>query len=118
MLPEVLPVISGDRTRLMQVILNILKTALRRSTSILPLIHRPACTGGTRLDDHPDRRQRTWICPQTGEQLFKRGFTTKSSGSGLRLSSCRAIVEAHEGEITIESEGEGKGATTTIKLKT
>lgn len=117
--PEVLPVIRGDRTRLMQVILNILKNSIEAIN-----VYSPFKSIDLRVQVEPG-----WMiirivdsghgfAPQTGEQLFKRGFTTKSSGSGLGLSSCRAIVEAHEGEITIESEGEGKGATTTIKLKT
>ena len=52
----------------------------------------------------------------TGDQLFKRGFTTKTSGSGLGLNNCRSIVESHEGTIEIMSEGTGKGALVSVTL--
>ena len=52
-----------------------------------------------------------------GRQLFERGFTTKSSGTGLGLNSCRAIIESFEGTIDITSEGPGKGALATIAFK-
>jgi signal transduction histidine kinase len=53
----------------------------------------------------------------TGKQLFERGFTTKASGTGLGLDSCRSIIENHGGTIEITSEGFGKGALTTITFK-
>jgi len=53
----------------------------------------------------------------TAVQLFERGFTTKTSGTGLGLHSSMAIVESHAGNMSITSEGPGKGALTTIKFK-
>jgi CheY-like chemotaxis protein len=40
----------------------------------------------------------------------------RAAGLGLGLSLTRQLVEMHGGKITAESEGEGKGATFTIKL--
>jgi len=54
---------------------------------------------------------------ETGSNLFERGFTTKASGSGIGLSSCRVILQSHNAAIDISSEGFGKGSLTTIKFK-
>jgi signal transduction histidine kinase len=53
------------------------------------------------------------IAPADREKIFEPYFTTKSSGLGLGLVLTRKIVEAHGGEIAIESEA-GKG--TCIRL--
>ena len=37
-------------------------------------------------------------------------------GSGLGLAIARAIVEAHGGTIAVASDGQGQGATVTIRL--
>jgi signal transduction histidine kinase len=117
-IPDQLPVIKGDRTRLMQVILNILKNsieaidiyAVEKSISIniinqADLLILKIQDSGKGFDD------------ATGKNIFTRGFTTKSSGTGLGLSSCRAIIESHDGTIDITSDGQGRGALTTIKFK-
>ncbi len=51
--------------------------------------------------------------------LFYRGDSAKSIhpiGMGVGLSVSRAIIRAHHGELTIESEGRGKGARATLAL--
>ncbi|HLG38180.1 MAG TPA: ATP-binding protein, partial [Chitinophagaceae bacterium] len=116
--PDELPVIKGDRTRLMQVILNLLKNGIEAIN-----VYAPEKTISLSVNIQPG-----WLIIQiqdsghgfdeeTGKKLFKRGFTTKSSGSGLGLSSCKAIVEGHDGTIDIISEGLEKGAVTIIKFK-
>ncbi|HSJ55693.1 MAG TPA: ATP-binding protein, partial [Anaerolineae bacterium] len=50
----------------------------------------------------------TGIAPDVRARLFEPFFTTKREGSGLGLYISHGIVEAHEGEIEVESrEGEG-----------
>lgn len=57
------------------------------------------------------------IPPEALGKIFEPFFSTKSSGSGLGLPTTKRIIEAHRGEITVESEV-GKGTKFTIKLPT
>ncbi|MBN2217929.1 MAG: sensor histidine kinase [Pirellulales bacterium] len=51
----------------------------------------------------------------TRSRIFDAFFSTKSGGSGLGLPTTRKIVEAHGGQITVQSEP-GHGTQFTIKL--
>jgi signal transduction histidine kinase len=112
------PVIYGDRTRLMQVIMNILKNCIeaidKNATEKIisirlysegeHLILEVGDTGGG-------------FDAETAARIFTRGFTTKATGTGLGLQHCRGIIESHAGTITLSSKGVGKGAFTQIKFK-
>lgn len=117
-IPADLPIIKGDRTKLMQMMLNILKNSIeaidKNSTEkIISLsAYKQSNTLVVTLKDNG-----TGFDKPTSENLFKRGFTTKASGTGLGLYNCRAIVESHDGTIDITSEGPGKGTVTTIGFK-
>jgi signal transduction histidine kinase len=116
--PLELPAISCNRTRLMQVILNILKNSIEAidvyaekkviSLNVFTLedmLVLQVQDSGSGFDE------------VTRGKLFARGFTTKSSGTGLGLSSCRDIIESFNGGIDITSDGPGKGALTSISFK-
>lgn len=61
------------------------------------------------------------IPPEQLQKIFDPFYTTKTAdrrgqgGTGLGLSLCRRIIEAHQGRIRVESEV-GKGTTFTLKL--
>ncbi len=55
------------------------------------------------------------IAPRDIDRIFEPFFTTKSQGSGLGLAITRKIIEAHGGEIEIESEP-GAGTTVSVSL--
>lgn len=55
------------------------------------------------------------IAEENLSKIFQPFFTTKSKGQGLGLAVCKRLVEAHGGEITVESKV-GKGSTFTIKI--
>jgi len=49
------------------------------------------------------------------EKIFIPFFTTKAKGMGMGLPICKKFVEAHGGNIEVESK-EGRGSTFTVKL--
>jgi two-component system NtrC family sensor kinase len=64
------------------------------------------------------------ITPENLKNIFQPFFTTKTgrdrpvgsvSGSGVGLAFCKRIVEAHGGEITVQSQS-GQGSTFTVRL--
>ena len=48
-------------------------------------------------------------------RIFQPFFTTKATGTGLGLAVVKRIVEAHRGEVTLES-AEGQGTAFTLSL--
>jgi signal transduction histidine kinase len=117
-IPDDLPIIQGDRTRLMQVMLNILKNSIEAID--IYAIEKTISIG---IKTHPGlvtvqvKDSGKGFDEETGKKLFTRGFTTKSSGTGLGLNSCRSIIESYDGNMEISSEGPGKGALTTLQFK-
>lgn len=55
------------------------------------------------------------IDEKTRSQIFDAFFSTKCGGSGLGLPTTRKIIEAHGGQISLQSEP-GKGTQFTIRL--
>jgi signal transduction histidine kinase len=110
--------IKGDRTKLMQVLLNIFKNSIEAVD--MDAIEK---TISIKLSDTEHTAELTitdtgkGFDRQTAEHLFERGYSTKSTGTGLGLYNCKAIIESHAGSITIESDGIGTGSKTTILFK-
>ncbi|MBW4891797.1 GHKL domain-containing protein [Mucilaginibacter sp. HMF5004] len=110
-------VIKGDHTKLMQVILNILKNSIEAMDFDAADKH---ITLNLHADDNVielslvDNGQ--GFDAKTGDHLFERGFTTKKTGTGLGLYNCKSIVESHTGSFEIRSDGPGLGAVTTIRF--
>ena len=50
-------------------------------------------------------------------KLFTPLFTTKAKGTGLGLAVCKRIIDAHQGEIKVDSE-EGKAPLSRLRYQT
>jgi signal transduction histidine kinase/ActR/RegA family two-component response regulator/HAMP domain-containing protein len=111
-LEENLPPVSGDRGRLVQVMVNLISNAVK-FTDKSPVVCRAHTDGSSLLVSVEDRG--VGIPPESQEEIFDKfkqvgdTLTAKPTGTGLGLPICRQIVEHHGGRIWVESE-EGKGS--------
>jgi two-component system sensor kinase FixL len=121
-LTQNLPVVTGDRVQLQQVLLNLMLNGCEAmadydSSECRLLIASQSENGAVRVSV-TDRGG--GIPKEKMEQVFERFFTTKKEGMGLGLSICRTIINAHRGKIWATNNG-GSGATfhfsLPIKLK-
>jgi len=55
------------------------------------------------------------IAPDVVAYVFQPFFTTKASGTGLGLAVVKSIVDAHHGELSVDSRL-GQGTTFTVRL--
>jgi CheY-like chemotaxis protein/anti-sigma regulatory factor (Ser/Thr protein kinase) len=112
--------ITGDPDRLQQVTWNLLSNAVKFTNEG----GRVEITLG-RVDPYIQiivRDTGRGISPEFMPYLFERYHQAHASdsirrgGLGLGLALVRQLVEMHGGNVAVESEGEGKGATFTVKL--
>ena len=107
--------ITGDKTKLQEVFLNLLKNAFDAAKPN----HSIRFTARMVNDDLVIKVQDTG-CGITKEQLptiFEPFVTYKKQGTGLGLAICDHVIRAHGGTITVESEPD-VGTTFCITLKT
>jgi len=108
-----LPQVMGDRERLGQVILNILRNAFQAVKEGGEVTVRTRAEGDiARVEVHNTGPP---IPPEVREKLFTLFFTTKRRGTGLGLAVSQQLVRAHDGRILVDSSPE-RGTTFTIEL--
>ena len=119
-LPDPLPPVQGDVDRLMQVLVNVVGNALqytpaggqveisaRRQDGFVVLVVQDSGIG---------------IPAEHLPHVFTRFYRVDKSrartsgGSGIGLTIAKSIVEAHGGQIWVESPGSGKGSTFSFTL--
>jgi two-component system sensor histidine kinase HydH len=112
---ENVPQVRVDTDRMNQVFLNLLLNAFESMPEggILQVsLDRDPGGGHCRISIQDSG---SGISPAHLNQIFDPYFTTKSSGTGLGLAIVHNIIEAHQGDIRVESEP-GQGTTVTIRL--
>ena len=113
-----LPVVEGDRNRLVQVVINLLSNAVKFTPSGSVTLRARTVDGAVRVDvvdtgvgiDPGDHARVFEPFGQAGDTL-----TDKPRGTGLGLPICREIVEHHGGRLWLESEV-GRGSTFAFTL--
>ncbi|MFX1257085.1 MAG: ATP-binding protein [Promethearchaeota archaeon] len=112
-----------DKHRIEQVILNLLSNAikntppkgiiyisLKKQNNFLDMIIKDTGIGITK--DEKDK-----LFKKFGKiERYEKGLNVITEGSGLGLYISREIVELHNGEIWVESEGRNKGSTFIVRL--
>jgi len=102
-----LPRVHADKVQIQQVLLNLMRNgieAMENSPS------RQLSVSAGQTDDMvrvcvADTGE--GISPDVAERLFQPFVTTKSTGMGIGLSTCRAIIEAHGGRLWWEPVMQG-----------
>lgn len=113
-LPASLPLVWADPRRARQVLRNLVENAIKYSPQGGPITLSAQVQGDSVQVSVADRG--IGLEPQQLERIFDRFYqvdsasTRRVGGSGLGLSICKAIVEAHGGRIWAESRP-GQGST-------
>jgi PAS domain S-box-containing protein len=109
--------VTGDRTQIQQVVLNLLLNAFDAVEDRPPVDRRVALRlsgrEGRALIEVVDRGAA--IPDEALALLFEPFYTTKQDGLGLGLSICRTILTAHNGTIGA-TRNSGPGMTFTVTL--
>jgi PAS domain S-box-containing protein len=101
-----LPPVLADRIQLQQVVANLIANAIEamatvtdrtRTLRVKSAIREPDGVLIAVEDSGPG------IDPENADRIFHPFFTTKSEGTGMGLSICRSIIEAHNGRLSQRS---------------
>ncbi|OJH38977.1 trifunctional serine/threonine-protein kinase/ATP-binding protein/sensor histidine kinase [Cystobacter ferrugineus] len=112
------PRVRADKHKVLQILINLISNAKQA------------------LDPKPEGQRNLWvrltaegamarlqvvddgvgIAPEVKDKLFSHGFTTRKDGHGFGLHSSALAAQLLNGRLSIESEGPGRGAVTTLEL--
>ncbi|MDJ0839831.1 MAG: AAA family ATPase [Acidobacteriota bacterium] len=108
--------VKGRKAELIHILINLIKNAVEA----MGLGDQRILTLETILDGDKVLMR---VCDSgvgiTREQMvrmFTHGFTTKEDGHGFGLAYCKREMKAMDGDITVTSEGKGRGATFELSL--
>ncbi len=108
-----------DRSKLIQILLNLAKNAWEAWDAaaepeplrlVLKLEAGPQSVSFTLRDNGPG------LSPEVQKCLFEPGFSTKQAGRGLGLSSSQRLADALGARLSLHSAGVGLGCTAKLQL--
>ncbi len=104
--------VQGDRVQLQQVLVNLILNAVEAMSSVedgsrkLSIRTGQSQTGGILVAVHDSG---PGVDPVNLERVFEPFYTTKTSGIGMGLSICQAIIHGHGGRLSMRAN-EPRGA--------
>jgi signal transduction histidine kinase len=107
-----LPLVAGDRDRLVQLFTNLVQNAVEASPQGGSIYVTASTSGSTVSIEVVDNG--LGLTPEIQERLFEPFLTTKSSGMGLGLSICREIADAHKARLTLENREDHPGVRAAV----
>ncbi|MCH8962359.1 MAG: PAS domain S-box protein [Bacteroidetes bacterium] len=110
---EDMPVVEGDRLRLLEVYQNLIDNAIKfMDTQPQPSVEIGATVNGEQVRCYV-RDNGIGIDPKYHEKIFGLFDQLKANqeGTGIGLALVKRIIEVHGGQIWVESEGDGQGST-------
>ncbi len=105
--------IFGNRDRLGQVLLNLMKNAVQAMPEGGSLLIVGNAAGKNVIIKVSDSGE--GISAENLTRIFDPFFTTKARGTGIGLALCKKIVEEHNGKMKVES-AVGKGTSVSVIL--
>jgi signal transduction histidine kinase len=108
-------IIKADRTRIAQVLMNLLENSINSSQEGIISVT-------TAIDPYANsitvsvKDAGSGINPDILPRLFSKFATASEKGTGLGLYISKKIIEAHGGKIWAENNKDGKGATFSFTL--
>ena len=119
--PADLPLVSGDRVQLQQVLLNLLVNGMDamgtvdEARRLLVIRGRADMQDGNPAATISVQDHGTGLNAGQNDRLFEAFYTTKPHGMGMGLAISRSIIEMHDGRLWVEST-EGPGATFSFRV--
>ena len=121
--PEYPFFVEGDRTRIYQVISNLISNSVKFTQRGDVTITAEIIKNNNDSNDDNGSLvivriidSGTGIDPEIKPRLFSKFSTTSDSGTGLGLYISKNIIEAHNGNIWADNNADGKGATFSFSL--
>ncbi len=110
--------VTVEKHKALQILVNLMSNARQAcdesGADVKTVTVRTACEAGSVRISITDNG--IGIAPENISRIFSHGFTTKKDGHGFGLHSSVQAARALGGNLLVNSEGPGKGATFTLEL--